>query len=133
MQFLRCWKAERRRILHRCMSHVTARQFRELMSKFQFPADSSFAVAVSGGPDSLALCMLGKNHACLNPQHLFFMCLCLVHEWLGSPPRLMALTVDHKLRRESGKEAEDVRLQLTAAGEPVSAALFSPSQTREET
>ncbi|WP_336278527.1 tRNA lysidine(34) synthetase TilS [Bartonella sp. CB175] len=49
-------------------------------------------LAVSGGSDSLALLFLVKDHLRTMP----------------SPPEIIVVTVDHKLRRESAREAEDV-------------------------
>ena len=54
------------------------------------PGDAAFAVAVSGGGDSMALLHLALN-------------------WRGSPHGLVALTVDHALRENSAKEARRVR------------------------
>lgn len=58
------------------------------------------AVAVSGGPDSVALLLLA------------------VARW---PGRVTALTVDHQLRPEAAEEAAAVVAQCTAAGIPVAA------------
>ncbi|WP_332065748.1 tRNA lysidine(34) synthetase TilS [Bartonella sp. CB189] len=49
-------------------------------------------LAVSGGSDSLALLFLVRDHL----------------RTLSSPPEVIVVTVDHKLRRESAREAEDV-------------------------
>jgi tRNA(Ile)-lysidine synthase len=54
------------------------------------PGDAPFAVAVSGGGDSMAL-------------------LHLVLNWRGSPHGLVALTVDHGLRADSAKETWQVK------------------------
>jgi tRNA(Ile)-lysidine synthase len=58
---------------------------------------AKFALAVSGGPDSLALLLLG---------HAAF------------PDRVLAATVDHGLRPESAKEAEFVAAICAARGVP---------------
>ena len=56
------------------------------------------AVAVSGGPDSLALCLLADRWARARSGAAF------------------GLTVDHRLRPESGAEAAQVQCWLTARG-----------------
>ena len=56
------------------------------------------AVAVSGGPDSLALCLLADRWA------------------RARRGKVYGLTVDHRLRSESGAEAAQVRRWLTARG-----------------
>jgi tRNA(Ile)-lysidine synthase len=56
------------------------------------------AVAVSGGPDSMALCLLA-------------------HRWARKRGgRVLALTVDHRLRRESAEEARQVGRWLKRLG-----------------
>lgn len=60
-------------------------------------ADEPFAVAVSGGPDSLAL-------------------LRLAHAAFGD--RVRALTVDHRLRPEAADEADTVAADAAALGVP---------------
>ena len=54
------------------------------------PSDAPFAVAVSGGGDSMALLHMALN-------------------WRSSPHGLVALTVDHALRENSAKEARQVK------------------------
>nr|WP_210302705.1 tRNA lysidine(34) synthetase TilS [Bartonella callosciuri] len=49
-------------------------------------------LAVSGGSDSLALLFLVKDHL----------------ETLSIPPEMIAVTIDHQLRKESAREAENV-------------------------
>ncbi|WP_208437001.1 tRNA lysidine(34) synthetase TilS [Bartonella taylorii] len=49
-------------------------------------------LAVSGGSDSLALLFLVKDHL----------------KTLSAPPEMIAVTVDHQLRKESAREAENV-------------------------
>ena len=61
---------------------------------------ASTAVAVSGGPDSLALALLTQKAA----------------EAVGRPDVVLALTVDHGLRPESGAEAQRVNRWLAARG-----------------
>lgn len=63
-----------------------------------FEAQPVLAVAVSGGSDSMALCLLAD-------------------EWARARGgRVVALTVDHGLRAESAEEAETVRRWLAARG-----------------
>lgn len=63
-----------------------------------FEPRPTIAVAVSGGPDSLALTLL-------------------LQDWLARcGGRLWALVVDHRLRSESGREAEAVAALLRARG-----------------
>ena len=65
-----------------------------------FCVSGSIAVAVSGGPDSLALTLL-------------------LHEWhknRGSCERFIALTVDHNLQSESAEEARYVHFLVQNLG-----------------
>lgn len=68
---------------------LTENEFEELMAPFL--VKGSFAVAVSGGADSLALMLLAKRYA---DQHGM---------------QMTALTVDHRLRKSSSAEACWVR------------------------
>ena len=74
-------------------------EFTDLMSAFTFPGTSlRVGVAVSGGADSMALCLL-------------------LNEWvLSQGGELFAVTVDHGLRPESEFEAKWVAARLTAEG-----------------
>src|SRR5260221_8709161 len=63
-----------------------------------FERRPTVAVAVSGGPDSLALALLGARWADAHGG------------------RAVALTVDHRLRPESGAEAAQVRRWLGGRG-----------------
>ena len=63
-----------------------------------FEPSPRIAVAVSGGPDSLALCLLAERWARARGGTVF------------------GLTVDHRLRPESGAEAAQVRRWLAARG-----------------
>ena len=63
-----------------------------------FEPSPRIAAAVSGGPDSLALCLLADRWARAREGTAY------------------ALTVDHRLRPESGAEAAQVRRWLTARG-----------------
>ncbi len=87
---------------------VYEREFADLMSVFSFSdpgyrgsAKSSVfkvGVAVSGGADSMALCLL-------------------LNEWLKAQDgELIAVTVDHSLRPESGLEAKWVHTRLASEG-----------------
>lgn len=63
-----------------------------------FEPSPLFAVAVSGGADSMALCLL-------------------LHAWAQEHSgQILALTVDHKLRPESGAEAQQVAQWLSKRG-----------------
>lgn len=80
---------------------VAAAEFAALMSALgPFETEPRLAVAVSGGADSLALCLLA-------------------HAWAGRRRgRVVALTVDHGLRPESAAEADRVRCWLGARRVP---------------
>lgn len=74
---------------------VTLSEFSDLMSLTfgdRFPAGEAFAVGVSGGPDSMALCLLLSAWA----------------QRQKKPSRIHAVTVDHGLRKESAQEARQV-------------------------
>ncbi len=75
-----------------------AHEFGRLMAALGATKWSSFAVAVSGGPDSLALCLLAAA-------------------WCHRRRReLLALTVDHDLRPEAAAEARQVAAWLAGHG-----------------
>lgn len=74
----------------------TAR-FRADLAALAGPAPPAFGVAVSGGPDSLALLLLAAA---------------------AFPGQVEAATVDHRLRPESGAEAGFVQTLCTARGIP---------------
>jgi tRNA(Ile)-lysidine synthase len=80
---------------------LEARSFAALMAGLEpFEPNPQVAVAVSGGADSLALCLL-------------------THEWAQDRGGLaVALTVDHGLRPESGGEAHQVGAWLRVRGIP---------------
>src|SRR2546429_9489127 len=59
----------------------------------QWKAAPALVLAVSGGPDSLALMWLAARW----------------RRALSRGPRLIAVTVDHGLRREAAREARDVK------------------------
>ena len=78
-------------------AHVDADAFAALMAPLgPFEPAPRMAVAVSGGSDSLALCLLADRWARARGGTVF------------------ALTVDHRLRPESGAEAVQVRRWLSA-------------------
>lgn len=72
--------------------------FQQLDSIFTLTSSSLIAVAVSGGADSLALCLL-------------------LNEWANFHQlKLTALTIDHQLRPESKSEAQQVHHWLADRG-----------------
>ncbi|NKB46115.1 MAG: tRNA lysidine(34) synthetase TilS [Alphaproteobacteria bacterium] len=75
---------------------VSSEIFADLMEAFRpFVAGERFAVAVSGGPDSMALCRLMK-------------------EWVDARGlRVVGVTVDHRLREEGQSEAQQVSRWLS--------------------
>lgn len=66
----------------------------KLFEPFGFEQASAIVAAVSGGSDSIGLLFLLRDYLAM----------------LQSPPRLIAVTVDHRLRVESKDEAENVGL-----------------------
>src|SRR3978361_31158 len=62
----------------------------------------AIVLAVSGGPDSIALMWLAARW----------------RRVLSRGPRLVAVTVDHGLRAEAAREARDVKRLAPAAGLP---------------
>ncbi len=79
---------------------VSAAEFSALMGRLgPWPVDRRVAVAVSGGPDSLALALLTK-------------------EWARGRAKPMAFVVDHGIRAESGGEARWAADQLRRFGIP---------------
>lgn len=75
---------------------ITATEARALFADWK--AAPAVVLAVSGGPDSMALMWLAARW----------------RRALKKGPRLLAITVDHGLRREAAREARDVR-QLAKA------------------
>lgn len=73
---------------------ITDAEFSQLMASLA-PLDLTYglAVAVSGGPDSMALAFLVRN-------------------WLPPSTPLKALIIDHRLRSSSSQEAEDTKKNL---------------------
>src|SRR3954470_10797596 len=72
-------------------SPISAQQAKILFA--QWKAAPALVLAVSGGPDSLALMWLAARW----------------RRALSRGPRLIAVTVDHGLRREAAREARDVK------------------------
>ncbi|MGH7088971.1 MAG: ATP-binding protein, partial [Stellaceae bacterium] len=78
---------------------VTANEFAALMARFApFERRPHLAIAVSGGADSLALALLARRWAA------------------DAGGSITALTVDHRLRPESGAEAAGVAARLARGG-----------------
>jgi tRNA(Ile)-lysidine synthase len=88
---------------------VTAAEFAAAMARFApFEPRPSLAVAVSGGPDSMALAWLARD-------------------WVRAQGgALLALIVDHGLRPGSADEARRVRARLLAAGIPAEVLTWQP-------
>ena len=81
------------------MSTLTPSEFSHLMAPFApFESPPTIAIATSGGPDSLALALLAHQWA----------------KYLGG--KVIALTVDHRLREGSTAEAHQVKAWLEARG-----------------
>ena len=81
------------KINHNFISNLLNKDFiKPIFSKFEKKLNSreSFLVAVSGGPDSLALAFLSK---CYEEKYGAKFNYCII---------------DHKLRKDSSKEAQDV-------------------------
>ena len=78
------------------LKHLNNNQISIIYNKFEKSLDSNekYAVALSGGPDSLALAFLAKCYALKHGTNIKY------------------LIVDHKLRKESSIEAEHVSLML---------------------
>lgn len=77
---------------------LTEKEFAALMARMSAPAQSGLAIAVSGGPDSMALAF------CLR-------------RWCQTTGRaLRAFLVDHRLRDESAQEAATVKDRLQSLG-----------------
>lgn len=81
------------------MTILTPLEFSQLMAPFApFESPPTIAIATSGGPDSLALALL-------------------THQWVKDQGgRAIALTVDHRLRKDSTAEAHQVKAWLDAKG-----------------
>ena len=72
-------------------SPISVQQAKDLFA--QWKAAPALVLAVSGGPDSLALMWLAARW----------------RRALSRGPRLIAVTVDHGLRAEAAREARDVK------------------------
>ncbi|KAL6068819.1 tRNA(Ile)-lysidine synthetase [Balamuthia mandrillaris] len=81
---------------------VSCEEFEECLRRCGITPEKTeqLAVAVSGGPDSMALCLLAQRWAQRKREQGF------------RGTRVLALTVDHKLREESTREAAMVKLWL---------------------
>jgi len=82
---------------HRLLTlHLKNTKILKLFKKFESSLDkiNNFAVAISGGPDSLSLAYLAKCYSLLNKTNIKF------------------YLVDHKLRKDSTSEAKKVFLEL---------------------
>ena len=87
-------------------SPISVQQAKDLFADWK--AAPALVLAVSGGPDSIALMWLAARW----------------RRALSRGPRLIAVTVDHGLRREAAREARDVkRLASYARSAPSHAAL----------
>lgn len=91
---------------------IAADQFAMFMDAFALQRDTkAVAVAVSGGPDSMALVRL-------------------VHDWAGPRnTKVFALTVDHRLRSESAAEAFKVGEWLTQLDIPHETLIWQDGET----
>ena len=81
------------------MQLVTAAAFQKLLSRFLPPLHGKLALAVSGGPDSMAMAFLAAEWAKDHNQ-----------------PAPIAFIVDHALRAESATEAATVQARLKVMG-----------------
>ena len=86
---------------------VTGDEFANWMQGFDFaPDEQTVAVAVSGGPDSMALAVLSRDWATAQGKSI------------------VALIVDHALRPESGHEAAETKARLNAINIPADILLW---------
>ena len=81
-----------KRILNQLNKKIISKTFKEFSNSLN--VKDNFAVAVSGGPDSLALAFLAKCYS------------------LKNKIKVKYFTVDHKLRKESSLEADIVKKEL---------------------
>ena len=81
-----------------CNEPLSIEEFSISMNEMGVKSD--FAVAISGGADSLALAILSKEWAKQNQTSI------------------TAITIDHGLRKESAREAEQVSLWMKERGIP---------------
>src|SRR5207247_11086209 len=79
---------------------ISVQQAKDLFAHWK--AAPALVLAVSGGPDSLALMWLAARWRRALPRG----------------PRLIAVTVDHALRREAAREARDVKRLAHAVDVP---------------
>ncbi len=86
-------------VILRAMLILDDAKFKKQLQKFLIPfKETKFAVAVSGGSDSLALALLMNTFVKKNGG------------------KLICITFDHKLRAESKKEAKHIHKQLKKIG-----------------
>ena len=80
------------------LSHLKNREFKKIYKNFEeflkSRKISSFVVALSGGPDSLALAYFSKCFQILNNKKVYY-----VH-------------IDHKIRKNSSEEARDLKFLM---------------------
>jgi tRNA(Ile)-lysidine synthase len=76
-------------IKHRSVASISASEFQNIL--WTLKVRKNFAVAVSGGPDSLALLLLSKQYAETNNI------------------KLTAISIDHSLRIDSGAEIQWIK------------------------
>ena len=80
------------------LSHLKNKEFKKIYRNFEefltYRKISSFVVALSGGPDSLALAYFSKCFQILNNKKVYY-----VH-------------VDHKIRKNSSEEARNLKFLM---------------------
>ena len=80
------------------LSYLKNKEFKKIYKNFEeflkYRKISSFVVALSGGPDSLALAYFSKCFQILNNKKVYY-----VH-------------IDHKIRKNSSKEARDLKFLM---------------------
>ena len=90
----------KKKIHNSVLKHLTNKKILKIYKEFKssLNINNSFAVAVSGGPDSLSLAFLAKCFSLINNVDVKF------------------YIVDHKLRKNSSSEAKLVSLKLKKFG-----------------
>ena len=83
------------KVRKKILSHLKDREFKKIYNDFEIflrkKKINSFVVSLSGGPDSLAMAYLSKCYQIINNKNIFY-----AH-------------VDHKIRKNSYKEAKDLK------------------------